>query len=115
MGGAVIILDGSSTGLTSSDAREWTKDTPGVPSVIEPGDYCGKEMGSGDYGRSGKDDLAIGAHDDVGGFLGAGAVTVLYGRSSGTGTSFAQRWTQNTPGVKDVAEKYSYFGWPLGR
>jgi hypothetical protein len=64
-----------------------------------------------DFNGDGYQDLAIGVPgESIGTLLGAGAVAVLYGSSSGLRTSSPadQFWHQNSPGVEDAAEDGSY-------
>jgi hypothetical protein len=92
--GAVAVLRGGPAGLTATAARLWSQDSTGVPGVAAAYDWFGDGLASADYGRSGHDDLAIGARqEDVRGLAGAGAVTVLYGSAIGLMASGSQRWT----------------------
>lgn len=68
----------------------------------------------GDFNGDGIADLAIGApNEDVGTEGDAGAVHVLYGTATGLSGSNLQIWTQNSPGVEDVAEASDLFGYSL--
>jgi hypothetical protein len=65
----------------------------------------------GDFNGDGFGDLAVSAAGAaVSGRTGAGSVTVLYGSSSGAGTSKIQTITQDSPGVPGAAEKDDRFG-----
>jgi hypothetical protein len=68
-----------------------------------------------DFDGDGFDDLVVGvAFEDVGTspmIFDAGAVQVLYGSASGVSVAGDQVWTQNTAGVKEVAEPSDRFGW----
>jgi hypothetical protein len=84
--GAVTILFGSASGLTTKGAKTWTQDTEGVPGGSETGDAFGQSVRLTDINKNGKADLIIGA----GGENGYGAVTVLRGTASGLTTDYAK-------------------------
>jgi hypothetical protein len=109
------VLYGSASGLqaTSPDDQLWTQDSPGVKDVAETLDRFGNRIVSGDFNGDGYADLAVGAYlEDVATILDAGAVSVLYGSASGLQATSPddQFWTQDTPGVRDVAEAGDVFG-----
>lgn len=110
--GVVVVLYGSiATGLTSTGAQRWTQASPGVPSAAEQYDEFGISLSAADYGRSGRDDLAIGAPgEQVGKVWRAGMVDVLYGRTDGLSSDHAQGWSQNSPGVAGKSERFGSFG-----
>jgi hypothetical protein len=69
-----------------------------------------------DFNGDGYEDLAISApEEDIGSTKNAGVVHILYGSSSGLQiTSPAdQLWSQDSPGVEDVAEEGDRFGMSL--
>ena len=103
--GAVHVIYGSSTGLTSAGNQFWTQKSPGVPGKGESGDYFGSSLTAGNFGRSVHADLAIGVPGDtVGAKFAAGAVNVIYGSASGLTAAGSQRWTQNSRGIPGKAE-----------
>lgn len=118
-GGTVTILYGSPNGLTAAGNQQWSQRTPGMiddedKAVLDcNSDGFGAALAAGNFGRGGRDDLAIGAPGEdmdvtsgtglTAGFN-AGAVTALYGSSTGLRVRGNQFWTQDTPGVKEVAE-----------
>ncbi len=108
--GVVFVLYGAGAGLSAEGYQRWSQDSPGVPGTSEDRDGFGSELASADYGRSGRDDLAIGAPREKVGRAAAGRVTVLYGRAPGLSARHAQAWSQNSPGVKDRSEARDYFG-----
>jgi len=64
-----------------------------------------------DFNKDGYADLAIGVpSEDVGAVVDAGAVNVLYGRPTGLTGDRSQYFTQNTPGVRSIAEPNDRFG-----
>jgi hypothetical protein len=77
--GAVSVLYGSATGLTSSGGQLFTQ----VGSTPEEGDGFGVGLATGDFNHDGFADLAAGAPwEDVGSVGDAGAVSVLYGSAA---------------------------------
>jgi FG-GAP repeat len=86
--GAVHILFGSSIGLTATGNELWTQNTPGIPSSPHNGDYFGRSLAVGDFGRDTAtgcyDDLAIGVFGEtINGKTFAGAVHNLFGSERG--------------------------------
>ena len=123
--GAVRVLYGSATGLTAGGGdtgvpqnQLWTQNSPGVLGAAEGEDFFGTSVAAGDFNGDGYADLAIGVpFEDVDGEKDGGAVNVLYGSAAGlsagggdTGVPQTQLWTQNSPGVLGVVEKYDEFG-----
>jgi hypothetical protein len=112
--GAVMVIYGSSAGLSSAGDQYWTQDSSGINDTAETTDEFGSALAAGDFNRDGRDDLAIGVHDeDVGSFGDAGAVNIIYGSQSGLTGSGDQFWTQNSPKVADSAEVDDVFGFAL--
>jgi hypothetical protein len=110
--GVVVVLYGSiGDGLTAAGAQRWTQASPGVASAPEDYDEFGTSLAAADYGRSGRDDLAIGAPGEaVGKVWRAGMVHVLWGRSTGLDAAHADDWSQDSPGVPGRPERYDSFG-----
>jgi hypothetical protein len=112
--GAVTLLYGSSTGIGSTGSATFTQNSSGVPGACETDDQFGFALAAGDFGRSGRDDLAIGAfHEDIGRVRSTGVVDVLYGRLTGLSGTAAQSWSQASPGVKGTIKRSDHFGWAL--
>jgi hypothetical protein len=112
--GAVVVLYGSGGGLSADGVQRFTQDTPGIPNRREDGDWFGRSLAAGDYGRRGTMDLAIGVpYEGHSGVNQAGLVTVLYTKGSRLTGRDAQVWTMGTDGVKGAVDK-DYFGWTLG-
>ncbi|WP_149825808.1 FG-GAP and VCBS repeat-containing protein [Streptomyces tailanensis] len=109
-GGKVHIVYGTASG--PGKAVTVSQNSGSVPDTSEANDHFGGELSLGDINGDGFADLAVGAYaEDVSGKVDAGAVTVLYGSSSGINVkSGAQYFTQNTAGVPDSAEKEDIFG-----
>lgn len=110
--GAVNVIYGSGSGLTSAKNQFWHQDSAGIANSINGYEYFGWALAAGDFNNDGKADLAIGADsENVDGKADAGAVHVLYGSGNkglrGTGSQF---WTQNSSGVADDAEAKDRFG-----
>jgi hypothetical protein len=112
--GAVIVLDGSPSGLVTP-GQFFAQDSPGVGSDPEEFDFFGETLAVGDFNNSGTEDLAVGVpFEDVGAVTEAGAVNVLYGRPvTGLTGSNSQIFTQDTPGVGSSAEAFDSFGLAL--
>lgn len=109
--GAVNVLYGSETGLTSEGNQLWHEDAPGVPDVGETSDLWGFSLAAADFDGDGYDDLAVGApFEDIGTERNAGAVTVLFGSGAGLSPEGAQAWTQDSAGVADASEAGDQFG-----
>jgi len=82
--GAVMVLYGSSVGLTSSGSQFWSQNSPDVNGASETLDRCGASLVAGDFDGDGFADLAFGCPgEDVGSAEDAGAVSVLFGSSAG--------------------------------
>ncbi|MGW2716185.1 FG-GAP and VCBS repeat-containing protein [Streptomyces sp. NPDC001492] len=109
-GGKVWVTYGSGGGPGNSTGI--TQDTGNVPGGAENKDWFGSELDLGDINGDGFLDLAIGvAGEDFGSAANTGAVTVLYGTSTGLNTtSGAQSFAQSTPGVPGNDEDDDEFG-----
>lgn len=109
--GAVTVLVGGPAGLTSQGSRVWSQDSGGILDVSQRNDRFGSALMSGNFGRSRKDDLAIGAwSENKDGVVDAGIVHVIYGSTGGLTATGDQVWWQNSPGVRGTAERGDDFG-----
>ncbi|MFJ3643935.1 FG-GAP and VCBS repeat-containing protein [Streptomyces sp. NPDC090108] len=82
--GQVVVLYGSSTGVTSAKRTTISQDTPGVPGTAETGDDFGTDLAYGDFNHDGYDDLAVGSPSEkVGTDTDGGAVALLWGSAKG--------------------------------
>ncbi len=112
--GAVITLYGGPSGLVATGSQLLRQGSASVPGSAEPGDVFGSVLTIADYGRSTAEDLAVGVPlENVGNVPDAGAVDVLYGRSSGLIGRDAQRWSQDSAGVGGAPERRGRFGYSL--
>jgi FG-GAP repeat len=111
--GVVQLLTGTATGLTGIGSKTFSQDTAGVPGIAHPGEQFGYALAAGNFnGGGGYADLAIGApggcfafHQPV-----AGAVTALYGSSTGVRTTASQQWSQDSAGIAGTGERGDGFG-----
>lgn len=106
--GAVAEYHGGAAGLAPK--KLWSQQTGGVKDKAESGDEFGRSLCTGDFDGDGRDDLAIGVLETVGGDNDAGAVHVLYGSKHGLSANGDQLWHQDRAGVKDQAELDDRFG-----
>ncbi|MEV5841013.1 VCBS repeat-containing protein [Streptomyces sp. NPDC051985] len=82
--GAVVVLYGSASGLSTSRRRTITQNTAGVPGVSEAYDRFGAATATADLNRDGYADLVVGSpYEDTPKGTDSGAVTVLWGSRSG--------------------------------
>lgn len=109
--GAVNVLYGGAAGLSGTGSQLFTQNSPGVGSFAEPNDGFSNSLAAGDFSGDDFSDLAIGVpNEGIGRLLFAGAINVLYGRSTALTGSGSQLFTQNTSGVVGGAEESDAFG-----
>ncbi len=109
--GAVLVLPGSASGATTAGKELWFQDRAGVPGASEGGDGFGWSLATGDLDHDGHADLAVSAFaEDLRAGYDAGAVNIFYGSASGLTSTGAQIWTQDSPGVKGMAEQSDEWG-----
>ncbi len=105
--GAVSVIYGGSDGLKESTEPLFQSD--GIAGILESGDYVGAALANGDFNNDGCDDLAVGAPgEDLDGGREAGAVSVVFGSTSGLGTSTVH--FQETGGFPGKVESGDVFG-----
>ena len=102
--GAVTVLYGSPTGLTTSGAQLFTQNSARLPDSSEPNDRFGAALTAGDFNGDGAADLAVGAPGEtLGKGFGAGTVAVLWGATGGL--SAGRKPTELRPGAGVVGGK----------
>jgi hypothetical protein len=114
--GSVNVLYGSGSGLTATGAQLWDQASPGILDNAEPGDLFGADVAAGDFNGDGPADLVAAAtYEDVGPLTDAGAAAVLYADSGGAGLAAAgnQLWTQDSPGMLNVARSGDQFAYSV--
>lgn len=110
--GAVVVIHGSSSGLTASANQAWSQDSSGILGGSEAFDEFGAALATGDFNRDGADDLAIGVPGEAVGSAGtgAGAVSVIYGSLTGLTATANQLWHQDSPNIPGGPEAGDRFG-----
>ena len=112
--GAVSTIFGSTSGLVATNAQILSQgDSFGVNDRAERGDGFGWALAAGQFGRSAKADVAIGAPYENYGSANAGIVNVLYGTASGLTGSGDQIFAQGTGGLAGTREARDLFGFGL--
>lgn len=103
--GAVVVLYGSKSGLSTSRRATITQNTAGVPGAAEPDDGFGAATATADLNRDGYADLVVSApYEDTARGEDAGTVTILWGSENGltSGTDLPETTTDAYCGL-DVA------------
>jgi hypothetical protein len=97
--GAVIVLAGSSSGLTNTGSSFWSLSVSGVPGDPEPYGYFGMSLANGNLGFDFHEDLAIGAPGCTapGAIAAAGCVVTLYGTPAGLSAISSTQLFHQTP------------------
>ena len=116
--GAVNVIHGTDTGLTTANNQFWSQNSPGIVDVAAADEEYGYSLAAGDFDGDGKDDLAIGVpREQVGSSINAGAVNLMYGSGTGLTASGDQIWHQDSSdalgSVVNSAEPGDYFGWSV--
>lgn len=112
--GAVAILRGGASGLSTLGNQLWDQNSSDAFGNIEGGreedDRFGHAVAAGDFDGDGFDDLAIGIpqEDDN-----AGGVAVLHGSDAGITSRGNQLWQQDSPGLGTVREEGDRMGYAL--
>jgi hypothetical protein len=82
--GQVVVLYGTSTGVSSAKRSTISQNTTGVPGTAEAGDGFGGETAYADFNGDGYDDLAVGTPwEKVGTDTNGGSLAILWGSASG--------------------------------
>ncbi|MFM7322814.1 MAG: FG-GAP and VCBS repeat-containing protein [Armatimonadota bacterium] len=111
--GAVHLFKGSSTGIAASTLILQSMGSIAIPDMaVETNDAFGQTLASADFNGDGRADLAIGSPGEtVGAVVDAGAVTVVYGGTSGLSATAGpgkQMWHYGSRAVSG-----DYFGCSL--
>ena len=111
-GGAVEVMYGSATGLTTAGSQLWSQDSPGIAGGSEEWDRFGAEVAAGNFNGDGYTDLAIGApeEDFAAGFEDDGVVHVLFGSAAGITSAGNQLFGLSTAGVPGDPQEWGNFG-----
>jgi hypothetical protein len=114
--GAVHVFFGVvGSGIQYTNNQYYNQNSYAVADSAQPNDYFGMALVAGNFGYTGRMDLAIGAPgESFTGATNAGAVHVLYGYSGGLKTQTSQFFTQNSGGV-ETSETDDWFGLTLAR
>ena len=81
-GGAVLVVNGSDTGLDTGDTQLWGQFN--LAGTEENGDQFGTALTTGDFNGDSYPDLAVGLpYEDVGAIADAGAVNIIFGSNNG--------------------------------
>jgi hypothetical protein len=81
--GAINIIYGSAEGLTEVGNKFFTRNTPGVPGLVQKGAQFGKALAAGDFNGDGFTDLAVGVPFADNYFKKGGDVLIFYGGQKG--------------------------------
>lgn len=112
--GAVEVLGGSTTGLTTASGLELVAGSEGLAGRAQGGDLLGAALAAGDLDGDGQDDLAMGAPgQDVGGATNAGEVALVTGSGTGLDQSTSLSVRAGRAGVAGRSERDDVFGTSL--
>jgi hypothetical protein len=108
--GAVTVLYGSASGLSSAENQLVSQETPDVEDVGEAGDGFGSALTAGDFDNDGFFDLAVGVPGENVNGAGSGAVNVIYGSEGGLTAVGDEIWHQDSSGIAGAAAANDRFG-----
>jgi len=112
--GAVILLSGSGSGLTSAGSQLWSQDSEGIDGVAETEDFFGATLTAGDFGKSGYADLAVGlSEESIGDVQLSGAVNMIYGSARGLTSAGNQLLSPGSAGIKGAVSERAHFGYSV--
>lgn len=99
-GGDVLLLRGGSNGLTTTGAKRFSQNSPGVPGTAENNDVFGSQVRLADFNGNGRADLAVSApYENPYRNEGSGAVWQLHGTSTGLTTNGADAFDPADYGI----------------
>jgi hypothetical protein len=111
LAGEIVLLKGSSGGISGTGSQVFDQNSTGVPGTSEETDEFGKSVTVGDFNGDGKADVAVGVPGEgVGALDHAGCVDVLKGTSSGLTGTGSVAWDQDSTGVPGTVEEADQFG-----
>ena len=109
--GAVTLLYGWEAGFEISKSKLFHQGSPKMAGGNEPNDKWGSVLETGDFDGDGFHDLAIGTpNESIGSILEAGAVTFVYGSSTGLDGRGSRLFHQNTSRVPGGSELADHWG-----
>ncbi len=109
--GLIILLRGSSAGLTGSGGKTISQDTAGVAGQAEDTDFFGfASLAAGDFDGDGNPDLAVAnSLEDLGARTDAGSFYTFPGTGTTIATTGSRVYSQDTLGVPGTAAEYDNF------
>ncbi|MEU8661377.1 hypothetical protein [Actinoplanes philippinensis] len=112
--GAVVVLKGSTAGVTSSGARWISQATAGVPGSPEVHDHFGRTLAIGRIDNNRYQDLVVGAPQEDDGDLrdGSGMITQFWGGASGI--SLSKVTAVNGSTVSRTLKQTGLYLWYMG-
>jgi hypothetical protein len=108
--GAVSVIYGSVTGLTSAGNQLWSQNSTDILDAPQTDDEFGFAVRPGDFNGDGFADLAIGVPYEDTEKEDSGAVNVLYGSSAGLSAVGNQFWTRDSDGINGKERQDAEFG-----
>jgi hypothetical protein len=109
--GAVVVVRGTTDGLTTAGGVFLSQATAGVPGTAQPRDQFGGSLGVGHFDADDLADLVVGARGDtVSAHRATGSVHVFHGAVGGPRPAGSEQWTQGSPGVRGGPETGDEFG-----
>ncbi len=118
--GAVNVLYGSVTGLTSAGNQQWSQTAASYFDHSQSGERFGHAVAMGNFNGDSYADLVVGVPYELEGPLSfeipqivAGAVNILFGSATGLTDAGNQMWSQDWPGIVGAPEAGDTFGFSV--